>query len=92
MVEVTPETVALSWDNEMRVSKYLIQYAPTAAGGLELDMQVPGDKKKATVPELEPGVEYLIRVYAVLDSQKSVPVEARVALGASLFYQEGRKN
>lgn len=82
VVEVTPETVDLSWDNEMRISEYLIKYAPTAPGGLELDMQVPGDQKKATLRELEPGVEYLISVYAVLDNKKSVPVSARVALGA----------
>lgn len=81
-MEVTPETVDLSWDNEMRISEYLIKYAPTAPGGLELDMQVPGDQKKATLLELEPGVEYLISVYAVLNNKKSVPVSARVALGA----------
>lgn len=82
-MEVSPEAVDLSWKNEMRVSKYLIKYAPTAPGGLELDMQVPGDQKKATVLELEPGVEYLISVYALLNNKKSVPVNARVALGAS---------
>lgn len=90
VVEVTPETVDLTWDNEMRVSEYLIKYAPTAPGGLELEMQVPGDQKKATILELEPGVEYLIRVFAVLDNKKSIPVSARVALGASVFFQDRR--
>uniref|UniRef100_A0A3B5BJV0 Tenascin-like n=1 Tax=Stegastes partitus TaxID=144197 RepID=A0A3B5BJV0_9TELE len=79
VVEVTPETVDLSWENEMRVTEYLITYVPTAPGGLELDMRVPGDQKIATVRELEPGVEYLISVYAVLSNKKSVPVSARVA-------------
>ncbi|KAG7234981.1 hypothetical protein INR49_003463, partial [Caranx melampygus] len=79
VMEVTPETVDLSWENEMRVTEYLITYVPTAAGGLELDMQVPGDQKVATIRELEPGVEYLISVYAVLSNKKSVPVSARVA-------------
>ncbi|XP_023125218.2 tenascin isoform X4 [Amphiprion ocellaris] len=79
VVEVTPESVDLSWENEMRVTEYLITYVPTAAGGLELDMRVPGDQKMATVRELEPGVEYLISVYAVLSNKKSVPVSARVA-------------
>uniref|UniRef100_A0A3Q1EJY2 Tenascin Cb n=1 Tax=Acanthochromis polyacanthus TaxID=80966 RepID=A0A3Q1EJY2_9TELE len=79
VVEVTPETVDLSWENEMRVTEYLITYMPTAPGGLELDMRVPGDQKMATVRELEPGVEYLISVYAVLSNKKSVPVSARVA-------------
>uniref|UniRef100_A0A8C5HNA4 Tenascin-like n=1 Tax=Gouania willdenowi TaxID=441366 RepID=A0A8C5HNA4_GOUWI len=79
VVEVTPETVGLSWDNEMRVEEYHITYMPTAPGGLELDMRVPGDQKVATIRELEPGIEYLISVYAVLSNKKSVPVTARVA-------------
>ncbi|XP_035514935.1 tenascin-like, partial [Morone saxatilis] len=79
VVEVTPETVDLSWENEMRVNEYLITYVPTASGGLELDMHVPGDQKTATIRELEPGVEYLISVYAVLSNKRSVPVSARVA-------------
>ncbi|XP_044052317.1 tenascin isoform X1 [Siniperca chuatsi] len=79
VMEVTPETVDLSWENEMRVTEYLITYVPTAPGGLELDMQVPGDQKMATIRELEPGVEYLISVYAVLNNKRSVPVSARVA-------------
>lgn len=79
VVEVGPETVDLSWENEMRVTEYLITYVPTAPGGLELDLQVPGDQKMATIRELEPGVEYLISVYAVLNNKRSVPVSARVA-------------
>ncbi|XP_069380424.1 tenascin isoform X3 [Paralichthys olivaceus] len=79
VIEVTPETVDLSWENEMRVTEYLITYVPTALGGLELDMRVPGDQKVATIRELEPGIEYLISVYAVLSNKRSVPVSARVA-------------
>ncbi|XP_061622366.1 tenascin isoform X3 [Phyllopteryx taeniolatus] len=77
--EVTPETVDLSWENEMRVTEYLITYIPTAPGGLELDVRVPGDQKKATIRELEPGIEYLISVYAILNNKRSIPVTARVA-------------
>ncbi|KAJ8263371.1 hypothetical protein COCON_G00158280 [Conger conger] len=79
VTEVTPETVNLTWVNEMAVTEYLITYTPTALGGLELDMRVPGDKKAATIRELEPGVEYLISVYAILNNKRSVPVSARVA-------------
>ncbi|XP_017546741.1 tenascin isoform X2 [Pygocentrus nattereri] len=79
VTEVTPETVDVSWVNEVQVTEYLITYMPTAAGGLELDMRVPGGKKSATIRELEPGVEYLISVYAVLNNKMSVPVSARVA-------------
>ncbi|XP_049620136.1 tenascin isoform X2 [Syngnathus scovelli] len=77
--EVTPETVDLSWENEMRVTEYYIIYVPTSPGGLELDVRVPGDQKKATIRELEPGIEYLISVYAILNNQRSIPVSARVA-------------
>ncbi|KAM8865304.1 tenascin isoform 1-T2 [Synchiropus picturatus] len=79
VVEVSPETVDLTWDNEMRVTEYLITYVPTAVGGLELDVRVPGDQKMATIRELEPGVEYLISVYAVLNNKRSIPVSARIA-------------
>uniref|UniRef100_A0A8C7KS09 Tenascin C n=1 Tax=Oncorhynchus kisutch TaxID=8019 RepID=A0A8C7KS09_ONCKI len=77
--EVTPETVDLSWANEMQVAEYLVTYVPTALGGLELDMRVHGDQKNTTISELEPGVEYLISVFAVLSNKRSVPVSARVA-------------
>ncbi|KAJ8285701.1 hypothetical protein GJAV_G00029950 [Gymnothorax javanicus] len=79
ITEVSPETVNLTWINEMIVTEYLVTYTPTAPGGLELDMRVPGDRKAATIRELEPGVEYLISVYAVLNNKRSVPVSARVA-------------
>ncbi|KAG2455437.1 TENA protein, partial [Polypterus senegalus] len=79
VTEVTPETVNLTWHNEMTVTEYLITYVPTAVGGLELDFRVPGDKRAATIQELEPGVEYLVKVYAVLNNQKSIPVSARVS-------------
>ncbi|XP_061753215.1 tenascin-like isoform X2 [Nerophis ophidion] len=77
--EVSPETVDLSWRNEMLVTEYQIIYVPTAPGGLELDVRVPGNQKKATIRELEPGIEYLVSVYAILNDKRSVPVSARVA-------------
>ncbi|KAK1155824.1 hypothetical protein AOXY_G26668 [Acipenser oxyrinchus oxyrinchus] len=79
VTEVTPETVNLTWNNEKIVTEYLITYVPTAPGGLELEFRVPGDQQAATIPELEPGVEYLVQVYAILKNQRSVPVSARVA-------------
>ncbi|XP_053195921.1 tenascin isoform X1 [Scomber japonicus] len=77
--EVTPETVDLSWNNEMLVTEYLITYVPTSPGGLLQEFTVPGDSTDATVKELEPGLEYLINVYAVLSNKRSIPVSARVA-------------
>jgi len=79
VVGVNTETVDLSWVNEVVVTEYLVTYVPTAIGGLEMDMRVPGDQKVATIKELEPGVEYLISVYAILKNKKSIPVSARIS-------------
>lgn len=81
--EVTPETVDLSWNNEMLVTEYLVTYVPTSPGGLLQEFTVPGDSTAATVKELEPGLEYQINVYAVLSNKRSIPVSARVATGTS---------
>ncbi|XP_075416503.1 tenascin isoform X5 [Tenrec ecaudatus] len=79
VTEVTEETVNLAWDNEMRVTEYLVVYTPTHTGGLEMQFRVPGDQTSTTIRELEPGVEYFIRVFAILENKKSIPVSARVA-------------
>ncbi|TRZ01297.1 hypothetical protein DNTS_018629 [Danionella cerebrum] len=79
VTDVTTDNLNLSWRNEMLVSGYLITYVPTAAGGLMLELTVPGDQTTATLSELEPGVEYQISVYAILNNKRSVPVSARVA-------------
>nr|KAF6487992.1 tenascin C [Rousettus aegyptiacus] len=79
VTEVTEETVNLTWENEMRVTEYLVVYTPTHADGLEMQFRVPGDQTSATIRELEPGVEYFIRVFAILENKKSIPVSARVA-------------
>ncbi|XP_051981340.1 tenascin-like isoform X1 [Xyrauchen texanus] len=79
VTDVTTEKVDLKWKNEMLVTQYLVTYVPTSPGGLLMDFRVPGDRNSATISELEPGIEYLINVYAILNNQKSVPVSARVA-------------
>uniref|UniRef100_A0A8D0C2N4 Tenascin n=1 Tax=Salvator merianae TaxID=96440 RepID=A0A8D0C2N4_SALMN len=79
VTDVTDKTVNLEWKNENIVTEYLISYTPTAVGGLELDFRVPGNETSATIHELEPGVEYFIRVFAILKNKKSIPIIARVA-------------
>lgn len=81
--EVTSDTMDLSWRNQMLVTEYLVTYAPTRSGGLLQEFTVSGDKTAATVPELEPGLEYVIKVYAILSNKRSVPVSARVATGTT---------
>ncbi|XP_060107776.1 tenascin isoform X6 [Heteronotia binoei] len=79
VTDVTDKTVNLEWKNENIVTEYLITYIPTGTGGLELQFRVPGNHTSATIRELEPGVEYFIRVFAILKNKKSIPVSARVA-------------
>ncbi|XP_072487844.1 tenascin isoform X6 [Notamacropus eugenii] len=79
VTEVTEETVNLEWDNEMRVTEYLVIYTPTNSDGLEMQFRVPGDQTSTIIRELEPGVEYFIQVFAILENKKSIPVSARVA-------------
>uniref|UniRef100_A0A8C5PE68 Tenascin C n=1 Tax=Leptobrachium leishanense TaxID=445787 RepID=A0A8C5PE68_9ANUR len=79
VTDVTTQTMNLEWANKITVTEYLITYVPTSSGGLELDLRVPGDQTAATIKELEPGVEYFVRVYAILKDQKSIPVSARVS-------------
>lgn len=83
VTDVNTESVNLTWYNEMLVTEYLITYVPTAPGGLQLEHTVPGDRTAATIDDLEPGIEYLIKVFAVLNNKKSVPVSARVATRTS---------
>ncbi|XP_037389028.1 tenascin isoform X1 [Pygocentrus nattereri] len=77
-VEVNPKTMNLTWTNDMLVKEYLVTYVPTTPGGLEMDFRVPANQTSATLTELEPGIEYSVNVHAVLNSDKSIPVNVRV--------------
>ncbi|XP_030901746.2 tenascin isoform X3 [Melopsittacus undulatus] len=79
VTDVTDKTVNLEWKHENVVNEYLITYVPTGSGGLDMQFTVPGNQTAATIHELEPGVEYFIRVFAILRNKKSIPVSARVA-------------
>uniref|UniRef100_A0A803W9Q8 Tenascin C n=1 Tax=Ficedula albicollis TaxID=59894 RepID=A0A803W9Q8_FICAL len=79
VTNVTDKTVNLEWKHENLVNEYLITYVPTSSGGLDMQFTVPGNHTAATIHELEPGVEYFIRVFAILKNRKSIPVSARVA-------------
>ncbi|XP_018588508.2 tenascin-like isoform X2 [Scleropages formosus] len=79
VTKVNPETMNLTWSNDKMVTEYFISYMPTSPGGLQMDFRVPGDRKSAIIDELEPGIEYLVNVYAILNNKESVPISARVA-------------
>ncbi|NXK89044.1 TENA protein, partial [Formicarius rufipectus] len=79
VTNVTDKSVNLEWKQENPVNEYLVTYVPTSSGGLAMQFGVPGNQTAATIHELEPGVEYFIRVFAILRNKKSIPVSARVA-------------
>lgn len=81
VAEINPQTVNLTWNNDMLVKEYLVTYTPTAPGGLEMDFRVPGDQTTANVTMLEPGIEYSITVHAILNNEKSVPVNVKARTG-----------
>ncbi|KAI4873167.1 hypothetical protein NFI96_021822, partial [Prochilodus magdalenae] len=78
VTEVNPTTVNLTWTNEMVVKEYLVTYVPTGPGGLEMDIRTPAHQTTATLTELEPGIEYSINVFAILNNDRSIPVNVRM--------------
>uniref|UniRef100_A0AAY4A4G8 Tenascin R (restrictin, janusin) n=1 Tax=Denticeps clupeoides TaxID=299321 RepID=A0AAY4A4G8_9TELE len=76
---VTERTVDLEWDGLVVLTDYLITYMPSSPGGVQLEIRVPGNITNSTIKELEPGIEYTINVYAVLNNVISVPVTTQVS-------------
>ncbi|RXM99341.1 Tenascin-R [Acipenser ruthenus] len=79
VVGVTERTIDLQWEGPLVVTEYLITYVPTSPGGVQLELSVPGNWTSSTISELEPGIEYNINVYAILNKSLSVPVNAQVS-------------
>ncbi|XP_031419175.1 tenascin-R isoform X3 [Clupea harengus] len=76
---VTERTIDLEWEGSVMLTDYLITYVPTSAGGVQLEIRLPGNVTNGTIKELEPGIEYNINVYAVLNNVISIPVTAQVS-------------
>ncbi|XP_077087959.1 tenascin-R isoform X2 [Siphateles boraxobius] len=67
-------TIDLQWEGPVFLTDYLITYAPTTPGGVQLEIRVPGNVTNTTIKGLEPGLEYNINVYAVIDNIISAPM------------------
>ncbi|XP_064197737.1 tenascin-R isoform X2 [Anguilla rostrata] len=76
---VTERTIDLEWEGSAVLTDYLVTYAPASPGGVQLDVRVPGNVTSCTVGELEPGIEYNVNVYAVLDKVISAPASTQVS-------------
>ncbi|ROL44531.1 Tenascin-R [Anabarilius grahami] len=71
---VSENTIDLQWEGPVFLTDYLITYAPTTPGGVQLEIRVPGNITNTTIKGLEPGLEYNINVYAVIDNIISAPM------------------
>ncbi|KAL6490212.1 hypothetical protein MHYP_G00005570 [Metynnis hypsauchen] len=76
---VTERTIDVEWEGSLVVTDYLITYVPTSPGGIQLEMRVEANVTNTTIKELEPGLEYNINVYAVINNVISVPISALVS-------------
>lgn len=71
---VSENTIDLQWEGPAILTDYLITYVPTTPGGVQLEMRVPGNVTNITIKGLEPGLEYNVNVYAVIDNIISSPM------------------
>ncbi|XP_062849990.1 tenascin-R [Trichomycterus rosablanca] len=71
---VTEHTIDLEWEGSPIVTDYIITYVPTSPGGIQQELRVRGNVTTIIVRELEPGLEYNINVYTVIDEVISVPI------------------
>uniref|UniRef100_A0A8C1QQS8 Tenascin-R n=1 Tax=Cyprinus carpio TaxID=7962 RepID=A0A8C1QQS8_CYPCA len=76
---VSENTIDLEWEGPVILTDYLITYAPTTPGGVQLEIRVPGNVTNTTIKGLEPGLEYNINVYAVIDNIISAPMNTLVS-------------
>ncbi|XP_072367902.1 tenascin-R isoform X3 [Scyliorhinus torazame] len=75
---VTDHTIALEWESSVKITEYLITYISSIPDGLLSELRVPGNWTAASITGLEPGVEYNINVYAVLNNKLSAPINSQI--------------
>ena len=61
------------------LTDYLVTYTPSGPGGIQLEVRLPGNTTAYSIQDLEPGMEYNINVYAVLNNTISVPTNTIVS-------------
>lgn len=88
---VTERTIDLEWEGSVVLTDYLITYVPTSPGGVQLEIRVPGNVTNSTIRELEPGIEYNINVYAVLNNTISVPITSQVSTCKYNYYNRNQR-
>ncbi|XP_068195951.1 tenascin-R isoform X2 [Antennarius striatus] len=76
---VTDRTIDLQWDGSAVLTDFLVTYTPSSAGGVQLEMRIPGNTTACTISGLEAGVEYNVNVFAVINNSISVPASITVS-------------
>ncbi|XP_030218884.1 tenascin-R isoform X3 [Gadus morhua] len=76
---VTERTIELEWEGSAVLTDFLLTYAPSSPGGVELELRLPGNSTSCLISELGAGVEYNINVFAVINNSISVPSSITVS-------------
>ncbi|XP_035643968.1 tenascin-R isoform X3 [Oncorhynchus keta] len=76
---VTEHTIDLEWEGSVLMTDYLVTYVATSPGVVQLEIRIPGNTTTCSIPDLEPGIEYNINVYAVLNNVISAPTNIQVS-------------
>lgn len=83
---VTERTIDLEWEGSLIVTDYIITYVPTSPGGIQQELRVRGNIDSITIKDLEPGLEYNVNMYTVIDDVISVPIGVAVSTCEFCFY------
>ncbi|KAM9349125.1 tenascin-R [Symphorus nematophorus] len=76
---VTDRTIDLEWEGSVVLTDFLVTYTPSSAGGVQLEIRIPGNTTTCTISGLEAGIEYNINVFAVINNSISVPASITVS-------------
>nr|XP_046264236.1 tenascin-R isoform X4 [Scatophagus argus] len=76
---VTDRSIDLEWEGSVVLTDFLVTYTPSSAGGVQLEIRIPGNTTTCTISGLEAGIEYNINVFAVINNSISVPASITVS-------------
>ncbi|XP_043941896.1 tenascin-R isoform X2 [Protopterus annectens] len=74
---ITDKTISLDWEGPSGIAEYVITYEPVRDSGQHLELRLLGEYNNATIEKLEPGLEYSLNLYSVLNNTFSSPISAR---------------
>ncbi|XP_041805569.1 tenascin-R [Chelmon rostratus] len=76
---VTDRVIDLEWEGSVVLTDFLVTYTPSSAGGVQLEIRIPGNITTCSISGLEAGIEYNINVFAVINNSISVPASITVS-------------